>query len=563
MSSEQYRMLLLSDFNLENLAALIEQDGSLPDIDPLLGPYGQACPVLLDENHDTWEQDPDYLLCWTKPENVIGSFNNLQSGSPVSIDELLNEVDGFISQIRLASQKVKAVFLPTWTQPPYSRGMGMLDFHPDNDNPGVAFALQKMNLHLAEKLAGLSNVYLLDAQRWISLGGSKGWNPGLWYMAKIAFGNNVFIEAIKDIKAAIRGIEGTARKLIILDLDDTLWGGIVGDAGWENLVLGGHDPMGEAFVHFQQRLKAITQRGVVLGIVSKNESEVALEAIDKHPEMVLKRDDFAGWRINWEDKAANIVSLVEELNLGLQSAVFIDDNPAERARVAEMLPEVIVPDWPKDPMKYVSKFESLALFDLPSLSKEDRERTASYTAERKRTELREKVTSPEEWLASMEVTAQVEEYNDANLARIVQLINKTNQMNLTTRRLTENELLEWLNNSDLNRQLWSVRVSDKFGDSGLTGIISVEVDGTNAKVVDFILSCRVFGRKIEDVLFSVAGKNAGDAGAKEVNAEYLETKKNRPCLRFLENSGLERLNNIFSWNLSKEFPVPGYIEVVQ
>src|SRR5262249_53417094 len=158
-----------------------------------------------------------------------------------------------------------------------------------------------------------------------------------WYLGKIPFSNDVFKDAVSDVKTAIRGLSGQSKKLVILDLDDTLWGGIVGDIGWQDLVLGGHHPIGESLVDFQKELKALKNRGILLAVVSKNEESIALEAIRNHPEMVIKERDLVGWRINWNDKAANIADLVRELNIGLDSVVFVDDNPVERARVREAL----------------------------------------------------------------------------------------------------------------------------------------------------------------------------------------------------------------------------------
>ena len=186
------------------------------------------------------------------------------------------------------------------------------------------------------------------------------------------------------MKAALRAVRGQSRKVVICDLDDTLWGGIVGDAGWENLRLGGHDPVGEAFADFQRELKALTRRGIILAMVSKNTEAVALEAIEKHPEMQLRKDDFAAWRINWDDKAQNIADLMEELNLGLDSAVFLDDNPVERARISEALPEVLVPNLPRDKMLFASTLRKLNCFDSATVSSEDRKRAAFYNAERDR-----------------------------------------------------------------------------------------------------------------------------------------------------------------------------------
>jgi HAD superfamily phosphatase (TIGR01681 family) len=200
-----------------------------------------------------------------------------------------------------------------------------------------------------------------------------------------------------------QGITGGARKLVILDLDDTLWGGVVGDIGWSNLRLGGHDPVGEAYRDFQLALKALTRRGILLAVASKNEERTALEAITSQPEMVLSLDDFAGWRINWNDKVQNIIALASDLNLGLEAAVFIDDNPAERARVREALPSLLVPEWPKSPLNYVAALGALDCFDAPFVSAEDRQRTAMYVSERKRKQLQDDVPSLETWLSILEL----------------------------------------------------------------------------------------------------------------------------------------------------------------
>jgi HAD superfamily phosphatase (TIGR01681 family) len=236
-----------------------------------------------------------------------------------------------------------------------------------------------------QALQDVPNVYVMNAQRWLEATATRGRSMAKgWYLGKVPFSGETFAEVARDLKAAARALTGHTRKLLVLDLDDTLWGGIVGDIGWENLQLGGHDAVGEAFVDFQHAVKALTARGIVLGIVSKNTERVALDAIDTHPQMVLRRTDFVGWRINWQDKAQNIADLAAELHLGLQSVVFIDDNPVERARVRDALPEVFVPDWPEDKLLYTERFLGLRCFDAPAISREDAERTALYAAERER-----------------------------------------------------------------------------------------------------------------------------------------------------------------------------------
>ncbi len=316
----------------------------------------------------------------------------------------------------------------------------------------------------------------------------------------------------------------------------SLWGGTVGETGWQGISLGGHDPAGEALVDFQRDLKALSRRGILLAIVSKNEESIAIEAIAKHPEMVLKMDDFAAWRINWRDKAENIVDLMAELNLGLDSAVFVDDSPVERARVREALPELFVPEWPLDKRLYPEALFSLDCFDRPSVTEEDRQRAQMCAVDRVRKESKIQLGNLEEWLATLKTTVRVEELNQANLPRAAQLLNKTNQMNLSTRRMSEADFHAWARAKD--RRAWTFRVSDKFGDSGLTGILSVEIDDSRARIIDFLLSCRVIGRKIEEAMLYVAINWARSAGVQEVHANYSQTPKNKPCYDFFQRSGL-------------------------
>jgi FkbH-like protein len=560
LNKERLRCALISDFNVDIFSGYLGNDEDPPDVETTVAPYGQVMPVLMQEDLEFWKGGFDFAVIWTRPEAVIKSFSDLLTCTSPSINDILNEVDQLASLLIRICNKTQNVFVPTWTLPPYMRGLGMLNMKKDI---GIANALMQMNLRLSEKIDRISNIYLLDAQRWISTSGKYAVNPRLWYRGKIAFGNDVYKEAVKDIKSALRGIHGHSKKIIILDLDNTLWGGVVGDLGWENIILGGHDPIGESYVDFQKTLKSLTSRGILLGIVSKNEETTALEAINKHPEMVLKLNDFAGWKINWQDKAQNIVDLVSDLNLGLQSAVFIDDNPVERARVRESLSEVFVPEWPDDSMLYKSSLLNLRSFDTPSISKEYIERTKMYANEQQRTDLKSSLSSLDDWLASLDIKVNVEELNEANLQRITQLLNKTNQMNLATRRMTEKELIDWVKGDD--RKLWAFRVSDKFGDSGLTGILSVEVIGDQCRIVDFILSCRVIGRKVEETMLYTAIRYARHINLRNIRAEYTPTPKNKPCLDFWKNSGfhVNEKNSSFTWDLQEEYNLPHQIKVIQ
>jgi FkbH-like protein len=550
------RTLLISDFNTGNLLAFLRSHKTQPAVEFVSAAFGQVTPVLLNTDDPAWA-GVDYAFVWTRPEGVIQTFREFLSFAPVTRQEVFSEVDAFAEHLLRAADRTKLLLMASWELAPHHPGHGMLDL---NAEAGASRLLLEMNLRLMQRLDGHPGVIVLNSRKWFQLSEGQAFNPRLWYLGKIPFSNSVFKNAAADLKATLRGALGHARKLLILDLDDTLWDGIVGDVGWQGLKLGGHDPVGEALVDFQREIKALNRRGVLLGIVSKNEETTALAAIKEHPEMILRAADFAGWRINWSDKAQNIVELVTQLNLGLDSVVFIDDNPVERARVRETLPEVLVPEWPEDKRLYPAALLELGCFDSPALTREDRGRVQMYASENQRAALKVQANSLEDWLRTLATRVVVEPLTDVNRARVVQLFNKTNQMNLSTRRLTEAELLAWLEGS--GRALWAFRVSDRFGDSGLTGIASLEMSGRQATLADFILSCRVMGRRVEETMLHVAIQFGRVHAVDELIVSYKQTPKNKPCLEFFKSSGFVGIaEHTFRWDLSRDYPLPNHIEL--
>jgi FkbH-like protein len=557
MSDDQLTIGLLSDFNAQNLAVLLQREAQPLRLVCRQAPYGQTVSILLDTKSEFWTLPYDALIIWTLPGHAVPSFNRAASFEEFSVDELIAEVDVFSAQIQGISASIPTIFIPSWVAPGVDRGVGPLDL---TNNVGVANALMRMNLSLADNFERDRRAILLDTQRWLSAAGATAYNPKLWYMSKTPFHKTVFEEASKDILAALSGVRGRNKKVVVLDLDDTLWGGIVGDVGWEKLRLGGHDPIGEAFVDFQKKLKRLVNRGILLAIVSKNEETVALEAIRCHPEMVLKPEDFAGWKINWQDKAANIVDLLDSLNLGLDSVVFLDDNPFERARVREALPQVLVPELPSDPMHYASFLCDLRCFDNPTISKEDRVRTSMYVADRSRVGLKAEVGSIEKWLEMLDLGVVIEPLTDANLERAAQLFNKTNQMNLSTRRLTATELSAWAKAE--GHRLWTFRVSDKFGDYGLCGIASFVQEDSKGRFLDFVLSCRVMGRGVEESMLCTVIHHAKSLGCQELYAEFIPTAKNVPCERWFQNQpNVSREGNVFQFSLLHLPDFPRHVRI--
>jgi len=544
---------LIADFTIDELVKELLSADVHPGVAATVAPFDQVPQMLL---APAPPGAGDFAVVWTRPERAVPSFAKLLSFESIDSASWHSEVDDFCARIECAAGNYRFVLVPSWTLPPSERGLGMLDARKG----GAMATLTAMNLRLMERLEVTPNVFVLNANRWFESVGPRAINPKAWYLGKIAVSRPTLIEAARDIRAALSALSGGSRKLLVIDLDDTLWGGIVGDVGWENLRLGGLDGSGEAFVDFQKGLKDLKRRGVVLAIVSKNEESVALEAIRRHPSMVLREADFVGWRINWTDKAKNILELAQELNLGLQSVVFIDDNPVERTRVREALPEVYVPEWPAEEFLYPGALRALRCFDSPALSREDLERTRMYGEESQREALKRNVGSIDEWLRSLGITVVAATIGPSSAVRATQLLNKTNQLNLATRRLSESEFVAWAAHPD--RRLITISVADRLGEAGLTGLLSLEFDHDVAHIVDFVLSCRVMGRKVEETMVHIAVAAAIERGATTVLAKYVPTAKNKPCLSFWQRSGFEAdEQNVFKWKTNNAYALPDAISL--
>jgi FkbH-like protein len=543
---------VISDFNAEMIARYLAADQVSPICTASCAPYGQIFQSFIER----LPADRDcYGFVWTRPEGVIADYARLLEGQRIVPEKLLISVDQFATSLKAFSQRLKALFVASWVPSHAGRGLGMLNWTQD----GHAYMLAKMNIALAEAIANAKNLHLLDTAYWLECGHKAARDSKYWFVMKTPFTEAVFKAAARDLKAAIRASTGQIRKMVVVDLDDTIWGGVVGDDGWEHLRLGGHDYVGEAYVEFQKALKELTTRGIQVGFVSKNDEAVALEAMDRHPEMILKRSDVAGWRINWGDKAQNVVDLVSELNLGLHSAVFIDDNPVERGRVREALPEVYVPEWPKDPVRFAETLRSLDCFDQPALTDEDRSRTQMYVLDRRRKGSAATFSSLEDWLISLDINVSFAPVREQNITRAMQLLNKTNQMNLSGRRMTESEFLRWLAQG-VDREAMAITVMDRFGNLGLTGVVSWQRENGSLEIIDFILSCRAMGRKVEEAMVHVAVEAARLAGIPQVTARALPTNRNRPCLDFWQRSGFDETKpNLFLWCTSIPYPKPACI----
>jgi FkbH-like protein len=393
----------------------------------------------------------------------------------------------------------------------------------------------KFNECLARSLPPGAVVF--DLARQAAVFGLARWaEPRLWFHSKHPFS----LEAIGPVAFAaarlLAAARGRARKALVLDLDNTLWGGVVGDDGVAGLKIGdGGAAAGEAFRAFQVYLKALAGRGLALAVCSKNDEALARAPFDERPEMVLKLTDFAAFRANWANKADNIKSIALELNLGLEALVFVDDNPAERALVRTLLPEVAVPEMPPDPADYIPALAKGAWFETLSFSEEDARRGRAYQAETRRAEAKEEAADLSGYLASLEMTATWGRATPAQLPRMTQLFNKTNQFNLTTVRHTEADLAALAAEPDI----WPgwFALADRFGDYGLVAAAVLGRAGDKAVVLEWVMSCRVFSRGLENFTWRILWDLALDCGCRLLEGRFRPTAKNGVAARLYERFG--------------------------
>jgi FkbH-like protein len=387
-----------------------------------------------------------------------------------------------------------------------------------------------------QALAG-EGVAILDVEQIASLHGKQRWNDeALWQAAKQYPSTEAIPLLMRHTSALIRASLGLTSKCLALDLDNTLWGGVIGEDGVGGIRLGG-SAAGEAFVTFQRYVQALQRRGIVLAVCSKNNEPDAKAPFLEHPEMVLKLDDIAVFAANWQSKDENLRQIAATLNIGLDSIVFVDDNPVERNLIRRLLPEVEVPEMPQDPADYAAVLHRSLCFEPWSITDDDRRRARTYRENVQRQEQMPISGNVEEYLASLDMEVELRPFDTANLGRIVQLINKTNQFNLTTRRMMEAECVALMGRADCYTQF--MRLRDRFGDNGITGVLIAFIEDGNLRIDNWLLSCRVLGRRVEDAMLAAALNHGRARGCEYAIGEYLPTAKNGQVSGIFEKYGFE------------------------
>ncbi len=527
--------LLVADSSVDPIIRFLANPTCPPAIKATVAPYNQVRQVLGDIARRDRSDNMKAVMVWTRPEGAIPTFSKVLQFEPPALDGLMAEVDQFAGLICEAARRVGMAFVLSWAVPPHRRWIQAMTLRHES---GLGNILMRMNLRLAERFCESNNIILLDCQQWYASLQKPAYDAKLHALAKVDYSRDFFVKAALEIKAVLQGLRGQARKLVICDLDNTLWGGVIGDDGMENVKLGGHDGIGESFVAFQQELLALRKRGILLGICSKNDAELAWKMIDQHSEMVLRRADFAGAKINWSDKAENISEMLRELNLLPESAVFLDDHPAERERVRQAFPGMLAPDLPADVAGYAAFLAGLDCFETGSITAEDRARTGSYRQEAEGRAVIACGGSIQAWLESLQIVLKVENLNRGNLARAAQLLNKTNQFNMATRRMDQEDFWRWCVSP--GRQAWVFSVTDRLGDSGITGLITVDLtEAKRARLVDFVMSCRVMGKQIEEAMLNTVKEWLAVQGTTEMSAGFSRTERNRPFLGFIRDKWID------------------------
>ena len=397
----------------------------------------------------------------------------------------------------------------------------------DNHDVRHAAGLWRFIGRVNDRMADCAPPYvaLHDVDALASLAGRRAWgDERFFFHAKLPCAPEFIVDYGFSVASLLAARLGLSKKCLVLDLDNTCWGGVIGDDGLGGIRLGQGDAEGEAFVAFQQYAKALKERGVILAVCSKNEEHIAREVFEKHTEMVLRLADISCFMANWTDKAANLREIARRLNIGLNSLVFADDNPAERALVRQLAPEVAVPEIPEDPAGFIQAIEPHRYFQTLAVGKEDLQRAEYYRANAQREQALTGSANVEDYLRSLAMVARVGPVTPMSLERSAQLINKSNQFNLTTRRRSAAEVSSLMADSEwLTR---TVSLTDRFGDNGLISVLLAKVEGDALVIDTWLMSCRVLKRGVEMLLNNNICRWAAERGLRRICGEYIATAKN-------------------------------------
>ena len=488
-------------------------------IECVVGEYGQFVQAALDPRSDINRSACDAVLLALD----YGAFSlEAVPGDAQSASDAVARALDVLDNVRGGLKQAGGTTVICQTVPrPAEALMGSFDFALPGSSRRQAEAF---NRGLAERLAEGTD-RLLDVAGLAETVGLSSWHdPFIWNLAKQPFAASaipLFADHLCRLVAAIRG---RSKKVLVLDLDNTVWGGIIGDDGMDGIKIAQGDAVGEAHLTLQRYALAMRERGALLAVSSKNTDEVARQVFREHPEMLLREEHIAVFQANWEDKASNISAIAETLSLGLDSFVFVDDNPVERALVRRFLPQVAVPELPDDAALYTRTVAAAGYFEAIGFSDEDRKRAGYYADNARRVALQAKVGSIDDYLRSLDMVIGFAPFDEPGRARISQLINKSNQFNLTTRRYTEQEVADLA--GDPSVVTMQIRLTDRFGDNGMISVVIARQTEDALDIDSWLMSCRVLGRRVEDAVLEELLAEGRKRGVSRIRGTYRPTPRN-------------------------------------
>ena len=560
----QVNVALLSTFTCELLQPYIVVEAAAQGMitQPYFGPWNQLDQQVFDDASSLYESDPDVVVIAARIEELAPSLTD--GFVSLSVTQIDHELENIQQRIRSLLEGLRArtsanILVFNFAPPPILAA-GLTD---PSLIPSQVSVIQKANDQVSAVCREFSGAYIFDYANTVCEFGIKNWSDTkLWYLARIPFGAKAQIEISKRLARYFRAICYPPCKCLVVDCDDTLWGGILGEEGLGGIHLS-EDYPGNVYKDFQRKVLSLKNRGVLLAVASKNNEEDVIEVFEKHTDSVLKPNDFAAIQINWNDKASSLVQIAKDLDIGVDALAFFDDNPVEREWVRSQLPEVTVIDVPESPLEYVRALDESAAFDQLFISEEDRVRPKMYQEQTSRKKLQGRSVSIEAFLKGLEMTATIGKVDANTLPRVEQLLAKTNQFNLTTRRHTSSELQTMIDWGCI--ALW-LRVSDRYGDNGLVGVaIAAPQDADMWMIDSFLMSCRVMGRKVETALLSIMSRFVHEQGGKTLMGEYIPTAKNNMVSEFYSSHSFQPSDGhsgLWKWDLSlNEIPWPEVIQL--
>ena len=516
------KVALLGDSATQLLATAIRGTGVLRglNVDLFDAEYGQVERQLLDPASELYAFDAEYVVLFQSTHKLGERHSVLNTAEQEALaDERLAFVEAACCDRRLAGKKVICFNYPEIDD-------AVFGSYADKVPSSFIWQVRKLNYGLMTLAQRMPNLYVCDvAALQNKVGRDMMFAPNVYTSTEMVLSVDVVPIVASRVLDIICAVRGRIKKCLILDLDNTLWGGVVGDDGWEGIQLGHGLGIGKAYTEFQMWVKKLRQRGIIICVCSKNDEDKAREPFEKHPDMVLRLDDIAVFMANWETKVDNIMAIQKVLNIGFDSMVFVDDNPFERAMVRENIAGIKVPEMPEDPAEWLEYMYGLNLFETASYSGADAERTRQYQAEAQRVTLAKSFDSEADFLRSLDMRATVSGFTPFNTPRVAQLSQRSNQFNLRTVRYTEADVAAMA--VDGQTVCMALTLEDRFGDNGLVAVVVMKLmDAESLFVETWLMSCRVLKRGMEDFTLNAMVAVAKERGYKRIVGEYLPTTKN-------------------------------------